>query len=269
MQKIMFIGLASVMPLLFLLGAYLFTANIILAIVFGLLASIGLTFIAHKVTSNNPFVKAIQDGKVLIFDTPSTGVANIYCAEVLTNSMGEGIDIKMETGEVRAYDRIVTSLMSQPFLAKVFFKKNVVNPMESKIDIQLSNDQYKSAAWHWQTLTILFYNSQIGSFLTKPLMNQQEKELLAEYVSLNEARELRNLNRTFLLLMRHTFDLIADRFSRIFGNPMFQIIIVIAILAVCGYLVMQFVPNIGGVTTQAVSNIGGGLTQPLTMGGTP
>ena len=265
----MFIGLASIMPLLFLLVTFLFTGDIMIAIIFGVLAGFGFTFIAHKVTSNNPFVKAIQDGKVLIFDTPSTRVANIYCAEVLTNTMGEGIDIKMETGEIRAYDRIVTSLMSQPFLAKIFFKKNIVAPMDSQIKIELSNDQYKSAAWHWQNLTILFYNSQIGSFLTKPLMNQQEKELLAEYISLNEARELRNLNRTFLLLMRHTFDLIADRFSRIFGNPMFQIIIVVAILAVIGYLVLQFVPNIGGVTTQAVSNLGGGLTQPLTMGATP
>lgn len=265
--KLMSFGATGILPLLFLLTTFLLTNNIMLATIFGLLAGIGTAFAGHKFTGQNPFVKAVEDGKVLVIDTPSTGIANVYCAEVLVNDMGEGIDIKTERGEIRAYDRIITSLASQPLIAKLFFKKTGVYQDAPKIIVELSNDEYKTAAWGWQNMTFLFYNSQVGSFLTKPLMNQQEKELLAEYVSLNEARELRNLNRTFLLLMRHTFDLIADRFSRIFQNPMFQIVIVILILAVLGYLAMQFIPSIGGVTGQAVTNLSGtNLVEPLTKG---
>jgi hypothetical protein len=48
---------------------------------------------------------------------------------------------------------------------------------------------------------------------------------------------------------------------------MFQIIIVVLILAVLGYLAMQFIPSIGGVTGQAVTNLSGtNIVEPLTKG---
>lgn len=259
MQKILLFGLTGIIPVLLLVLLIVIGMELILSTVLAFLSSILFIFVGHKMTSQNPFVRAIQDGKVLIIDTPSTGIANVYCATVLTDQLGQGIEIRTDTGDVRAYDRIITNLMSQPFLAKVFFKKEIVDT-DSKISIELSNEQYKNAAWHYDNLTVLFYNSQLGTFLTKPLMNTQEKDLLAEYLSLNEARELRNLNHTFLALMRHTFDLISSRFSQIFGNPVFQILVVVVILAVLGYVAIQFMPQLTGGLGGAVSNLGG---QPL------
>ena len=266
MQKILLFSMTGILPLLVLILLITINMDLILSMVLALLTSTGFIFIGHKLTSQHPFVRAIQEGKVLIWDTPSTGIANVYCADVLTDQLGQGIEIKTEMGDVRAYDRIITNLMSQPFLAKIFFKRQKTEKgiYDNKINIELSNDMYKNAAWHYDNLTVLFYNSQIGSFLTKPLMNQQEKELLAEYLSLNEARELRNLNRTFLELMRHTFDLISSRFSQIFSNPMFQILVVIVILAVLGYVAIQFMPGLSGALGGTVDKLGGQpLSQPL------
>lgn len=264
MQKLMLFGMAAFIPgLVFVLMATI-GLDILIAMIFMLLTGFLFMFIGHTLTSQNPFVKAIQEGKVLICDVPSTGICNIYTADVIETDMN-GIDIKMQNGETRAYDRSITSLLTQPQRAIMQFIKNPSNPMESKINISLSNDEYKNAAWKYDNLTILFYNSQLGTFITKPLMSQQEKDLLAEYLSLNEARELRQLNKALLQLMRYTFDLIGDRISKIFGNPLFQIMLVVILIIVIGYAAMEFLPGLSGAGGAAVNSIAG-VAEPITKG---
>jgi len=264
MQKIMLFGMASFIPGLTFILMDALGMGVLLGIIFMVLTGAFFTFIGHVMTSQNPFVRAIQDRKVLICDTPSTGVCNIYCADVYENDMN-GIDIKMDNGETRAYDRGVTNLLAQPQRAIMKFFKNKEDPMQSRIQINLSNDEYKNAAWHYDNLTILFYNSQTGTLLTKPLMSQQEKDLLAEYLSLNEARELRQLNKALLQLMRYTFDLIGDRLSKIFSNPIVLILLAMGAIFVLGYLAMTFMPGGAGVVTGMANSIGG-VAEPLTKG---
>lgn len=269
MQKIMLFGLAAYIPGMVFVLFGLIGLDIILSMIFMLLTGTLFLAVGHIATSQNPFVKAIQEGKVLICDVPSTGICNIYTADVIETDMN-GIDIKMETGETRAYDRSVTSLLTQPQRAIMRFLKNKENPMESKIKIELSNDEYKNAAWKYDQMTILFYNSQTGTFITKPLMSQQEKDLLAEYLSLNEARELRHLNNALLSLMRYTFDLIGDRISKLFGNPVFQIALVVMLIIVIGYAAFQFMPGLSGAAEGAVGGITG-VAEPISnvAGGLP
>jgi len=263
-KKIMLFGMASFIPGLAFILLSVLGFPILMSAVFMLLGGMFFMALGHVGTSQNPFVRAIQDGKVLIMDVPSTGVCNIYCATVRETDMN-GIDIDMENGETRAYDRGVTNLLAQPQRAIMTFFKNKQDPMQSKISINLSNDEYKNAAWHYDNLTLLFYNSQTGTLLTKPLMSAQEKDLLAEYLSLNEARELRQLNKALLQLMRYTFDLIGDRVSKILKNPIFIMAIVVMLIIVLGYAAMNFLPGMSGVVEGGVSAMTG-VAEPLTKG---
>ena len=264
MKKMMLFGMASFIPGLLFIILSLLEFPIMLSITFMLLGSFFFMILGHIGSSQNPFVRAIQDGKVLIMDVPSTGIANIYCATVKETDMN-GIDICMDNGETRAYDRGVTNLLAQPQRALMTFFKNKSDPMQSKIEIKLSNDEYKNAAWRYDNLTLLFYNSQTGTLLTKPLMSAQEKDLLAEYLSLNEARELRQLNKALLQLMRYTFDLIGDRISKIFKNPVFILALVVMGLIVVGFLAMQFMPG-GTEMINSGVNAMTGVAEPLTKG---
>lgn len=264
MQKIMLFGIAAFVPGMVFILSSLIIMDILVSMVFMMLVAGGLTIAGHLYTSQHPFVKAIQDKKVLIIDTPSTGICNIYTADVVETDMN-GIDIKMESGETRAYDRSVTHLMTPPQRGILRFLNNKQDPIESKVEITLSNDEFKNSAWRFDNMTVLFYNSQTGTMLTKPLMSQQEKDLLAEYLSLNEARELRQLNKALLQLMRYTFDLIGDRISKILKNPAFILIIVVIAIMVLGWAAMEFLPGLSGV---AESTVGGltGVAEPLTKG---
>ena len=264
MQKIMLFAMAGFIPGMVFILMSVIGMNIMVNFVFMVLAAGGLTMAGHLFTSQHPFVKAIQEAKVLIIDTPSTGICNIYTASVVETDMN-GIDIHMESGEVRAYDRSVTNLMTPPQRGRLSFLRNKSNPMESKVKIELSNDEYKNSAWRFDNITVLFYNSQTGTMLTKPLMSQQEKDLLAEYLSLNEARELRQLNRALLQLMRYTFDLIGDRMSKILKNPVVIMLIVMALIVVLGWAAMEFLPGLSGATDGAVTSLGG-VANPLTKG---
>jgi len=264
MKKIMLFGMASFIPGLSFILLSVLGFPILLSMTFMMLGGIFFMVLGHIGSSQNPFVRAIQDGKVLIMDVPSTGIANIYCATVRETDMN-GIDIEMENGETRAYDRGVTNLLTQPQRAIMTFFKNKSDPMSSKIQINLSNDEYKNAAWRYDNLTVLFYNSQTGTLLTKPLMSAQEKDLLAEYLSLNEARELRTLNKALLQLMRYTFDLIGDRIGKLFKNPVFIMALVVMGLIVIGFLAMQFMPGGQEMISSGV-NAMTGVAEPLTKG---
>lgn len=267
MQKVLLFGVTGFIPLFTLIVCLLLNIHLLLGVISSFLITILLVFVGHKFTSQNPFIKAIQEKRVLIFDINSTGIARIFTASVQESPNNTGIDISMDTGEVRAYDRNITHLLQAPQRALMKFIYNKEKPEESMVEIKLSNEEFKKAAWYNDYLTILFYNSQVGTFVTKPLISEQEKSMLVEYLTLNEARELRNLNNTFLSLMRHTFDLIAERFFGFLNNPMVQIIIVGLFLAVVGYLAWQYLPGLLGMGSSAVNNAASGqIVEPLTKG---
>lgn len=267
MQKILMFGMSGFIPLFTLLILVFINFDLLISFILVVLITIFLIFVGHKMTSQNPFIKAIQEKRVLVFDINSTGIARIYTAEVKESTNNTGIDIKIDNGEVRAYDRSITHLLQAPQRALMRFIPNKEKPEEAMIEIKLSNEEFKKAAWYSDYLTILFYNSQVGTFVTKPLVSEQEKSMLVEYLTLNEARELRNLNNTFLNLMRHTFDLIASRFGNIMGNPLVQIILVGIGLAIIGYLAWTYLPGLLGMGSGVVNSaVSGQVVEPLTKG---
>lgn len=267
MQKILLFAATGFVPVFSFILLSLFNTNIIVGVIISLLMAVFLVFVGHKLTSMNPFIKAIQEKRVLIFDINSTGIARVFTAVVQESTNNTGIDILMDTGEVRAYDRSITHLLQAPQRALMKFVFNKESPKESMVHIELSNEEFKKAAWYNDYLTMLFYNSQIGTFVTKPLISEQEKSMLVEYLTLNEARELRSLNNTFLQLMRHTFDLISQRFMGFFNSPLIQIIIIGLVLFVVGYLAYMYLPGLLGIAPAAVEGaVSGQVLEPLTKG---
>ena len=267
MKKILLFAATGFVPVFTFIFLTLFNMHILVSVVISFLMSIFLIFVGHKVTSMNPFIKAIQEHRVLIFDINSTGIARVFTAEVKESANNTGIDILMDTGETRAYDRSITHLLQAPQRAIMKFVFNKENPKESMVHIELSNEEFKKAAWYNDYLTMLFYNSQIGTFVTKPLISEQEKSMLVEYLTLNEARELRSLNNTFLSLMRHTFDLISQRFIGFLNSPLIQIIVIGLVLFVVGYLAYMYLPGLLGMAPAAVNNaVSGQVIEPLTKG---
>ena len=267
MTKVLMFGMTGFIPLFALIGFMFIGFDLLIGVIITFMLTMFLVFVGHVATSQNPFIKAIQSKTVLIFDVNSTGICRIYNAMVKESPNNTGIDIvNMSTGEVRAYDRGITHLLQAPQRAIMKFMYHKEEPKESMVHIELSNEEFKKAAWYSDYLTILFYNSQLGTFVTKPLVSEQEKTMLVEYLTLNEARELRQLNTIFLSLMRHTFDLIAQRFSGILGNPMVQIIIVGIVLAIGAYCAWQFLPGLIGGASGTVQGATGQVVEPLTKG---
>jgi len=267
MQKILLFAATGFIPLFSFVMMTLFNVNILVSVIVCMLMSLFLVFVGHKVSSMNPFIKAIQEKRVLIFDINSTGIARVFTASVQESPNNTGIDISMDTGETRAYDRSITHLLQAPQKAIMKFIFNKENPKESMVHIELSNEEFKKAAWYNDYLTMLFYNSQIGTFVTKPLISEQEKSMLVEYLTLNEARELRSLNNTFLSLMRHTFDLISQRFMGFLNSPLIQIVIIGLVLLVVGYLAYTYLPGLLGMVPAVVNGaVSGQVVEPLTKG---
>lgn len=267
LQKIIMFAVTGFIPLFAYILLDYFKVGVVMSIFTAFLLSIFFVFLGHKMTSQNPFVRAIQQRRVLIFDVNSTGICRIYTAQVMESPNNTGIDIKMDTGEVRAFDRSITHLLQAPQKAFMRFIKGKDNNTDGMVEIKLTNEDFKKAAWYSDQLTILFYNSQVGTFVTKPLVSEQEKTMLVEYLTLNESRELRQLNKIFLDLMRHTFDLISERFGKLFGNPIVQILLVGLVLLIVGYAAWQVLPGLLGGSTGAVQGaVSGQIVQPLTKG---
>lgn len=145
-----------------------------------------------------------------------------------------------------------------------------------RIVFSMPKKQYEISAWRHDYLTMLFYDSETGMFLTKPYMREVEKQMQAEYLSLNEWRELKALNTQMRDFTRSTFDLIGQKFGAIFGSPMFKIlIIIIIVVGIIAALIMFFpqitntllpaaksiIPNTGQVVTPLTQN------PPVTSGG--
>lgn len=127
----------------------------------------------------------------------------------------------------------------------------------NRIVFSMPRTEYEKSAWRHDYLTILFYDSETGMFLTKPYMREAEKKMQAEYLSLNEWKELKELNKTMRNFTRTTFDLIGQKFGGMFSSPMMKlVIIVIVVMIIIGGLIMFF-PQIQQAVMPAVKTATG------------
>jgi hypothetical protein len=270
-RLIIFLVVGAVSPMVcFFLFFMLFPLMGIL--VWSLVVGLILAGAGYIITGANAWVKAIQGDSLIVIDVNSTGVGKFYNATVNNNPFG-GIDLKVDFGggetETRAYDRKVTHRIQSPLklLMQPWNKKSEENvgELEKKISFSIPKDEYEKCAWHYDYLTMLFYDSETGMFLTKPYMREVEKQMQAEYLSLNEWRELKELNKTMRDFTRSTFDLIGQKFGVLFGNPIVKFIIIIAIVVGAIILLIMAFPTLMSALTPAVKStaqVVGTVVQP-------
>lgn len=234
--------------------------------VIGIIVAILFALIGYWVTGNNAWIKAIQGDAVLVMDVNSTGVGKVYNAKVLTNPFG-GIDLNIDFGkdtETLAYDRRMAHRVQSPQKGVMgFFKGNKQEGLMEKVVFTIDNETYEKAAWHYDYLTMFFYDSQLGILVTKPVIGEQEKELMSEYINLNEWRETKNLCKQMEALTNHMFNLLGQNISRLLENPIVRIIIIVFVLIIIGLVVMMFVPGVADAIFPAVEKGATGNINPI------
>jgi hypothetical protein len=234
--------------------------------VFGLVIALMLALLGYWVTGANSWVKAIQGDSVLVMDVNSTGVGKVYNAKVVTNPFG-GIDLNIQFGketETLAYDRRMAHRVQAPVRGLMsFFSGSKKEGALEKVVFTIDNDTYEKAAWHYDYLTFFFYDSQLGTLLVKPYMGEQEKELMSEYINLNEWRETKNLCKQMEALTNHMFNLLGQNISRLWENPIVKFFAIALVVIVIGLVVVMFVPGAADVLFPAVDGAAKGNIAPL------
>lgn len=285
--------LSSFIPLFVLLCLYTMNFPLGGMVFIPILVAIVFTFIGHKMTSGNVWVKAVQGDNLLVVDINSTGVGKVYPGEVTANPYG-GIDLRVDFGggnfENIAYDRNMAhrvAMISEGFKKAVNsvipFKKEqvtqvVVNEVGQKHEVtveklsfKLTEKQFETSAWRYDYLTFFFYNSETGTLLTKPQMSTTEKELLSEYITLNQWRATKQLCDAMNRLTNHMFELLGDRLKALLGNPIFQTIMLIVMILIIGFVIVAFVPQAANVIfpAKAAAAATAPPMAPIIGGGTP
>lgn len=236
----------------------------------GILLAVILVLFFNTLTSMNPWIRAIQGKGILIMDINSTGVGKVYNAIVRNNPIG-GVDLEIDFGggnvEKMAYERSITHRIKAPIKAIISFakgKRTIDNSQEPGVMIKLTDDKYQQSIWKFDYLTFAFYDSVAGVLLTKPVLSDTEKQLMIEYISLNEWRELKSLNIQMRNFTRGIFDMIANKMGGLASNPMIIIIIVIVVLLVIVVAAIIFMPGLAEQVLGTGKQVAQQTTQAIT-----
>lgn len=236
----------------------------------GILLAVTLVLFFNTLTSMNPWIRAIQGKGILIMDINSTGVGKVYNAIVRNNPIG-GVDLEIDFGggnvEKMAYERSITHRIKAPIKAIISFakgKRTIDNSQEPGVMIKLTDDKYQQSIWKFDYLTFAFYDSVAGVLLTKPVLSDTEKQLMIEYISLNEWRELKSLNIQMRNFTRGIFDMIANKMGGLASNPMIIIIIVIVVLLVIVVAAIIFMPGLAEQVLGTGKQVAQQTTQAIT-----
>lgn len=280
MMKMMAFFATGVIPVILCFMFLLLGFPILGILIFTTITAFFMAWAANLMTSKNVWIKAIQGECIVVLDVNSTGMGKAYPGTIVNNRVG-GIDLNIdfENGkeEKMVYERDITHRMKAVFGSVV---KKIPHQQTKEgesiyannydVQINLPKDDYQQSLWSFGYLTFAFYDSVAGTLLTKPQLSTKEKELMVEYISLNEWRELKNLNMTMRDFTRNTFDLISARFGGILKNPVVIILIVAIIVLVIIVAGILFVPGVSQALAPAVSSATtstGAAMKPIIGGG--
>jgi len=251
MQKLFSFFVVGLVPILI--------ASMMLATGFGLIWSLFIpmvfafvtAYIGNVITSQNPFIKAIQGDGLLAFDFNSSGIARVFVVNVDVPDL----NIKTKHGnEKRVYDRMISLVLREPQPAN--FKE--VNG--KTLEFTIPTEEYQKSVFKHQQLNFMIFNSQTGMFLTKEFLANMEKTLMVEYVTLNEWRELKEMNKTIRDFTRGVMDTVLHKVSgQLLGNPIVKIVVAIVVGLIIIMIAIQTAPliglDIGGIGLPAMPSV--------------
>jgi len=242
--RVLILVLIGFMPLFFMTVAL----GLGLTWVGGALAGIGMLFIiliiGYAALGKNAWIKAVEQEGILLFNLNSTGVVPVGIARIKQNKFGQKLfSFQQGNEEVsRLYDREVAWTLKQPLEGQYEVLRNP-DTQKKVIRIELEEDSFAKAVFFTSYLQVLIFNEQSGSFVTKSELGDQERDKLITYLTLNEQRELRELNATLNNFIRNYADRLNEVLGGIVSSTGFKVIVVIIILLVVGALAWFFVPG--------------------------
>jgi hypothetical protein len=237
-KKLLAIEAAAIIPLIALMGMVLFGINILFALMFTMFIAIIIGFISSIITSQNAWVQAIEGKNMLCIDLNSSGIVKLFNVEVNVP------DIKLNTdkgSEKRIYDRMISFVLKNPEQKMSVYE----NDKEDNLEFKMPRKDFQKSLFKAGYLNFLVYNSQTGMFLTKEFLAQSEKELMIEYVTLNEWKELKELNKIMRDFTRQTMDTINNSLMGIIDSPIFKIIALLMIILIVGAIGFAFLDIMG------------------------
>lgn len=211
----------------------------------GVFALIVLLIIGNDLLSKNAWVRAVEREGIMLFGLNSTGIIPTGIARIRQNKLGQKLFFFKHGNEevTRLYDREVSWTLKEPMTG--FFE--ILRDKETgkkKVRIELDEDSFAKSVYFTDYMQCLIFNEQAGSFITKQELGDQERDKQITYLTLNEQRELRELNATLNNFIRNYADRLNEVVGGIIGSTAFKVIIVIIILLVIGALCYMYVPGV-------------------------
>lgn len=242
--RILTLALVGFMPLFFMTAAI----GVGLTWIGGALAGIGslliLLILGNASLGKNSWVKAVEREGILLFNLNSTGIIPTGIARIKQNKFGQKLfSFKQGNEEVtRLYDREAGWTLKEPLQGSYEILRNKANGRKT-IKIELEEDSFAKSAYFTDYMQVLIFNEQSGNFITKQELGDQERDKLITYLTLNEQRELRELNATLNNFIRNYADRLNEVLGGIIGSTGFKVVVVIIILLVLGALAWFFLPG--------------------------
>jgi hypothetical protein len=130
------------------------------------------------------------------------------------------------------------------------------------IKIVLEEDSFAKSVYFTDYMQCLIFNEQAGNFITKQELGDQERDKLITYLTLNEQRELRELNATLNNFIRNYADRLSQVFGGIVNSTWFRVLIVILVILVLVGLAWMFIPGFREAVLGAPKTVSGIIPVP-------
>jgi len=237
-KKLMVSIATGIIPIFVILFLALLGINILIIMFVGMIVGLSVGLIGNIITSNNNWIKAIEKRGMLCFDINSSGIVRVFNVTINVP------DITLQTHkgkESRLYDRMISFVLKQPDKDKVGLDEKE----DETLKFDMPKKDFQNSLFKSDYLNFLIYNSQTGMFLTKEFLAKREKELMIEYVTLNEWKELKELNKIMRDFTRQTMDTINNSLMDVFARPIFKIIAIILIGIIVLFIGFSFLDIMG------------------------
>jgi hypothetical protein len=163
------------------------------------LLSLFISYLTGNALLNNPLRMMIEGKGILVFDYTSTGILQPFIV---------GVDNPFISGQVKGkqiedvFDRKAVHSMATPIVNSKDAKPN----KKGGLTIELDEKQYGEARFSFFHFPVLFYNSQIGSLLTKEFLDKNEKEAFAAHGILYANHAIKRLSDEIKPFSRYVVD---------------------------------------------------------------
>jgi hypothetical protein len=266
MNKVLLFFLCGFLPILAFSISLLLSFPLLGALAVAIIIAILFIAAGIWITGSNVWIKSVENNTPVVLSTSSTGVGDWFNIRLETSPITGGKDIIQPDGSKLSYDRAITQLVKEP---KTGYMHIIKIPDEKTGELKkffitaLPAEDYYKHNFNIDNKTFLFYDQIANVYLPKPLLGEQEKEIMFKWITTNELREIKELNRTMREFMRFTMDLIADRFSRLLNSWVFKMIILVVVIVVVIVLVIQFAPGVTNMLMPAIQQTTGQIVQPI------